>query len=517
MARRRFTWQVNLAADRAAILHLLVMRVRPGAWRLRIPAPPQRSGDPLGSSVGFERLLTRRSITCSGACGTNCPSCRSSGRCRRACASYSRISAIRTRRFRSFTSAAAPARARPAPIAASVLQAAGFRTGLYTSPHLQTFIERIAVDGRLIAPDAFADIVLGLDPLVRKMHIDVLDGIGFGRPSLVEVAFAAGMKHLADERCDAAVVEVGLGGRTDCTNVFDAAGLSPSSRTSTTSTASGSAPPSASIAATRRRIIKGGERSSRGTTRREALAVIDERCRERGATLLRLGREMRVRTTAADAEAAACSTCGRRSAPSRSCGCRLPARTRSRTLRSPSRLRWRSAARDGPCRWTNRGARRPRLRADERATGDGADVAPRAAGFRPQPRARRASWRRRCERTGYAAACGCTSSSACSADKDQPAMAAALASGRGPRRRDAAAARRAPGRPGAHARAVPARSRRTQRRLRGVARRGARPRALPRARRRTSSVSQARCSSSGRCASAGCRNGSWQTAAANAQ
>src|SRR5207245_9163608 len=44
---------------------------------------------------------------------------------------------------------------------------------------------------------------------------------GFGRPALVEVAFASGMKHFADERCDAAVVEVGLGGRTDYTNVFD--------------------------------------------------------------------------------------------------------------------------------------------------------------------------------------------------------------------------------------------------------------------------------------------------------
>ena len=100
----------------------------------------------------------------------------------------------------------------------SILRAAGYRTGLYTSPHLQTFIERYDVDGTLIAPERFAELVLGLDPLVRRM----LDGEGgYGRPSLVEIAFAVGMRHFADEKVDVVVVEVGLGGRTDCTNVFD--------------------------------------------------------------------------------------------------------------------------------------------------------------------------------------------------------------------------------------------------------------------------------------------------------
>ena len=65
-----------------------------------------------------------------------------------------------------------------ATIAASLLRAGGARTGLYTSPHLQTFIERVDVDGSLEPPEEFADCVLGLDPLVRKMHIEVLDGAG---------------------------------------------------------------------------------------------------------------------------------------------------------------------------------------------------------------------------------------------------------------------------------------------------------------------------------------------------
>ena len=176
---------------------------------------------------------------------------------------------------------------------ASILQAAGLRTGLYTSPHLQTFIERAAVDRRLIAPEEFAETVLGLDPLVRKMHLDVLDGAGYGRPSLVEVAFAAGMRHFAGERCDAAVVEVGLGGRTDCTNVFDKKPVTVLTniefehreRLGWTL---------ASIAREKAAIITGCEVVIAGALRREALPVIEARCAETGATLWRLGREIRV-------------------------------------------------------------------------------------------------------------------------------------------------------------------------------------------------------------------------------
>ena len=184
-------------------------------------------------------------------------------------------------------------------IAASILQAAGARTALYTSPHLQTFIERIRVDDLLMPPDAFADAVIGLDPLVRKMHLDVLDGIGFGRPSLVEVAFAVAMKHFAGEACDAGVIEVGLGGRTDCTNVFDAASVTVLTnvdyehreRLGWTLRA---------IAEHKSAIIHGGAVVT-GATRPEALRVIERVCAERGATLWRIGRDIRAKVCAADA------------------------------------------------------------------------------------------------------------------------------------------------------------------------------------------------------------------------
>lgn len=186
-----------------------------------------------------------------------------------------------------------------ATIAASILRAAGVRTGLYTSPHLQTFIERIDVDGTLIAPGDFADTVLGLDPLVRKMHLDVLDGVGYGRPALVEVAFAAGMKHFAGERCGAGVVEVGLGGRTDCTNVFDEKPVTVLTsveyehreRLGWTLT---------SIANEKSALVRGSETVVAGAMHRAAAAVVEARCARAGATLWRAGREIRARIAAAD-------------------------------------------------------------------------------------------------------------------------------------------------------------------------------------------------------------------------
>ncbi|HEY8172353.1 MAG TPA: Mur ligase family protein [Dehalococcoidia bacterium] len=182
-----------------------------------------------------------------------------------------------------------------ATIAASLLQAAGLRTGLYTSPHLQTFIERIDVDGTLIAPERFADLVLGLDPLVRKMHIEVLDGVGFGRPSLVEVAFAVAMKHFADEQIDVAVIEVGLGGRTDYTNVFDehiaASTILTNIEYEHTERLGATLK---SIAREKSAIIHGGPVVT-GAMRADALRVIEERCAETDADLRRLGREIKVR------------------------------------------------------------------------------------------------------------------------------------------------------------------------------------------------------------------------------
>ncbi len=92
---------------------------------------------------------------------------------------------------------------------ASILQSAGYRTGLYTSPHLKNFTERIRIDGKEI-PDRFiVDFVNRVRPLIDEI-----------RPSFFEITVAMAFDYFAVEEVDIAVIEVGLGGRLDSTNVI---------------------------------------------------------------------------------------------------------------------------------------------------------------------------------------------------------------------------------------------------------------------------------------------------------
>jgi len=93
---------------------------------------------------------------------------------------------------------------------ASILQAAGYRVGLYTSPHLHTFRERIQVNGRPIGPGDFARAVAHIRPLVEGMA---------DRPTTFEAATAVAFLHFAQQGVQVAVLETGMGGRLDATNV----------------------------------------------------------------------------------------------------------------------------------------------------------------------------------------------------------------------------------------------------------------------------------------------------------
>lgn len=92
---------------------------------------------------------------------------------------------------------------------AAVLQQAGYRVGLYTSPHLVDFRERIRVNGEMISKEKVIQFVENERPFFEPLH-----------PSFFELATALAFKHFADEGVDVAVVEVGLGGRLDCTNII---------------------------------------------------------------------------------------------------------------------------------------------------------------------------------------------------------------------------------------------------------------------------------------------------------
>lgn len=92
---------------------------------------------------------------------------------------------------------------------ASILQAAGYRVGLYTSPHLIDFRERIKVNGRCVSEDYVVRFVEQ-----ERVFFEPL------RPSFFELTTALAFKYFAEQEVDVAVIEVGLGGRLDCTNII---------------------------------------------------------------------------------------------------------------------------------------------------------------------------------------------------------------------------------------------------------------------------------------------------------
>ncbi len=95
-------------------------------------------------------------------------------------------------------------------LVASGLQSAGLRVGLYTSPHLLDYAERIRIDNAPIAHDALADLVEKIKPVVARVP----------KLTTFEITTALAFMYFAQEHVDAAVIEVGLGGRLDATNVI---------------------------------------------------------------------------------------------------------------------------------------------------------------------------------------------------------------------------------------------------------------------------------------------------------
>jgi dihydrofolate synthase/folylpolyglutamate synthase len=100
-------------------------------------------------------------------------------------------------------------------LVASVLRAAGYRVGLFTSPHLTRVEERMQVDGVPIAPAELAALMAEVAPAVRALEADAR----YPPPTFFEIGTALGFLHFVRRRCAVAVVEVGLGGRFDSTNV----------------------------------------------------------------------------------------------------------------------------------------------------------------------------------------------------------------------------------------------------------------------------------------------------------
>ena len=98
-----------------------------------------------------------------------------------------------------------------------VLYLSGKTVGSFTSPQVSVSIEKIAVNDKYIAPDDFADIVEYLKPFIDEAY---LNG-PYGRPSYFEIFLAIALIYFKKQKCDWVVLEVGLGGRFDATNVIE--------------------------------------------------------------------------------------------------------------------------------------------------------------------------------------------------------------------------------------------------------------------------------------------------------
>ncbi|MEG0303548.1 MAG: folylpolyglutamate synthase/dihydrofolate synthase family protein [Gordonibacter sp.] len=157
----------------------------------------------------------------------------------------------------------------------SILQEAGYRTGLFTSPFIETFEERIRVDGRNISSDELARVALAVRDQAEAMD---------DHPTEFELMCAVALVHFVRRACDIAVLEVGLGGRLDSTNVIDAPEVAVVARIGLDHTALlGST--LAAIAGEKAGIVKDGVPVVSWPQEGEAMAVVEEAARTHGAAL----------------------------------------------------------------------------------------------------------------------------------------------------------------------------------------------------------------------------------------
>ena len=183
---------------------------------------------------------------------------------------------------------------------ASVLAAAGHRAGLFISPHISVFEERMTVNGVQPTQGELVALVNRLLPTIAHM-----DGLpGQMQPTYFELATALAWLYFVEQRADFAVLEVGMGGRLDSTNVCrpKVCVITNVSRDHTQILGS----TVRQIAWEKAGIIKPNVPLVCGVTQPDALELVEQLCRERGAPLTLFGRDVRVsgRRMAAEADVA---------------------------------------------------------------------------------------------------------------------------------------------------------------------------------------------------------------------
>lgn len=182
-----------------------------------------------------------------------------------------------------------------AAFAAAVLEAAGYRVGLYTSPYLEKFTNRMAINGQDIAPGRLVELVEIIKPYVAEIAADP----ACGHPTEFEVVTALALTYFAQESPDLVVLEVGLGGRLDATNTVNPLVTAISTISLEHTHVLG--PSVEAVAREKAGIIKEGSAVAT-QARGAALEVIAATCFQKNVPLYRLGVDFRAEKTSGNLE-----------------------------------------------------------------------------------------------------------------------------------------------------------------------------------------------------------------------
>lgn len=189
------------------------------------------------------------------------------------------------RKFRSVHIAGSNGKGSTSAMTAAILREAGFRTGLYLSPYVYTVRERVQVDGEMIPEEDFTRLIERIKPVVEELA----GKPEIGQPTEFEVKTILGFLYFAERQCDFAVVEVGLGGKYDATNVlFPEVSVITNISIDHTDRLGHT---EAEIAGEKAGIIKEHTPCVTGATG-AALQVIAQQCHDCDAMIWRLGREI---------------------------------------------------------------------------------------------------------------------------------------------------------------------------------------------------------------------------------
>lgn len=171
----------------------------------------------------------------------------------------------------------------------SILIASGYKVGMFTSPHLINFTERIQVNNREITKEEVVTYISALKPIIERMDRDP----ELRHPTFFEIVTAIAFKHFADEEIDFAVLEVGMGGELDATNVVKALVSVVTNVSLEHTTVLGDTV--LKIAERKGGIIKKGGVLITATEDDSVYKLLSKMCEKRGSMIFRVGSDITVK------------------------------------------------------------------------------------------------------------------------------------------------------------------------------------------------------------------------------